>query len=76
MINKHEISWKESAKNMLKAELQWRGISYDQLVTKLQAIGVDENYNSVNTKINRGSFSFIFVLQCLTAIGANEIRLN
>ena len=76
MINTQEIAWKNSAKNMLKAELQLRGISYEQLVIKLQALGVDESYNSVNTKINRGSFSFIFVLQCLTAIGANEIRLN
>ncbi len=46
------------------------------LVAKLKAIGVDENYNSVNTKLNRGSFSFAFALQCFKAVDAKEIRLN
>ncbi|MDP1774692.1 MAG: DUF6471 domain-containing protein [Methylobacter sp.] len=71
-----EDEWKEHAKNMLKAELKRRGIDYEMLVTKLKAIGVDENYNSINTKLNRGSFSFVFALQCFKAIDAKEIRLN
>lgn len=68
--------WKKNAKNMLKAELKRRGIDYELLVTKLKAIGVDENYNSVNTKLNRGSFSFVFALQCFKAMDAKEIRLD
>ena len=68
--------WKAHAKNLLKAELTRRGIGYDMLVAKLRAIGVDENYNSVNTKLNRGSFSFAFALQCMKAIEAKEIRLD
>lgn len=71
-----EEEWKKHAKNMLKAELTRRGISYDMLVAKLNAIGVDENYNSVNTKLNRGAFSFVFALQCFNAMGAKEIRLD
>ena len=71
-----EEDWKRNAKNMLKAELTRRGISYESLVKKLQAIGVDENYNSINTKLNRGSFSFVFALQCFKAIDAKEIRLD
>lgn len=68
--------WKKHAKNMLKSELTRRGIDYEELVVKLSVIGVDENYNSINTKLNRGSFSFVFALQCLKAIGAKEIRLD
>lgn len=71
-----EDEWKKLAKNMLKAELARRGISYEMLVTKLKAMGVDENYNSVNTKLNRGTFSFVFALQCFKAIDAKEIRLD
>lgn len=37
---------KQQAKNRLKAELGRK------------EIGVDESYTSVNTKLNRGSFSF------------------
>lgn len=71
-----EEDWKKHAKNMLKAELKRRGIDYEMLVAKLKAIGVDENYNSVNTKLNRGSFSFVFALQCFKAMGVKEIRLD
>lgn len=71
-----EEDWKKHAKNMLKAELKRRGIDYEMLVAKLKAIGVDENYNSVNTKLNRGSFSFVFALQCFKAMDAKEIRLD
>jgi hypothetical protein len=39
-------------------------------------MGVEENYNTVNTKLNRGSFSFVFALQCFKAIDAKEIRLD
>lgn len=71
-----EEEWKRLAKNMLKAELARRGVSYEMLVAKLKAVGVDENYNSVNTKLNRGTFSFVFALQCFKAIDAKEIRLD
>lgn len=76
VTNMDEDEWKKLAKNMLKAELARRGISYEMLVTKLKAMGVDENYNSVNTKLNRGTFSFVFALQCFKAIDAKEIRLD
>ncbi|MBN6739788.1 hypothetical protein JKG47_04430 [Acidithiobacillus sp. MC6.1] len=72
----NDDEWKKHAKNMLKAELARRGISYEMLVSKLQAIGVDENYNSVNTKLNRGAFSFVFALQCFKVMDAKEIRLD
>jgi hypothetical protein len=68
--------WKASAKNILKAELKRKGVDYDTLAERLNELGVEENYNSINTKINRGTFTFQFFLQCMEAIGANEIRLH
>ena len=68
--------WKASAKNILKAELARKGVDYETLAQKLQAIGVDESYNSINTKINRGAFTFSFFLQCMEAIGVNNVRLG
>lgn len=76
VLKMDEEAWKMNAKNMLKAELKRRGVSYEALIAKLKAMGVDENYNSVNTKLNRGSFSFVFALQCFKAIDAKEIRLD
>ena len=68
--------WKRNAKNILKAELTRLGVSYDMLVVKLNAIGVEENYNTVNTKINRGSFSFIFFVQCMKALEIKLVRFD
>ncbi|WMJ09670.1 DUF6471 domain-containing protein [Nitrosomonas sp. sh817] len=68
--------WKANAKNILKSELARKGVDYETLATKLKELGIEENYNSINTKINRGSFTFQFFLQCMKAIGVNEIRIN
>ena len=71
-----ENEWTEHAKNLLKAELQRRGISYKSLADKLKADGINETYNSINNKMSRGTFSFVFALQCFKVIGAEEIRVS
>ena len=63
------------AANLLKAELKRKGVTYAQLVEKLAAIGVDEKEVNIRNKLSRGKFTAAFMLQCLSAIGASEIRL-
>ena len=67
--------WKVIAKNTLKAELARKGVDYETLATKLKELGIDESYNSINTKINRGTFTFQFFLQCMKAISVDNVRL-
>ena len=69
------VEYETQAKNLLKAELRRRGITYAGLAQKLAAIGVVENERNLNNKISRGGFTAAFLLQCLTAIGADSIRL-
>lgn len=69
-------NWQKIASNILKAEITRRGISYDQLQQKLAQIGVQETSNSINVKINRGTFSFVFFLQTMKAIGAKTLRIE
>lgn len=64
------------AKNLLKGELKRRGVTYAQLAEKLAAIGVPENERNLNNKISRGGFSAAFLLQCLKAIGCQDLRLS
>ena len=68
--------WAALAKNTLKAELARKGVDYETLVVKLSDIGVEESYNSVNTKINRGSFPFQFFLQCMKALGVKLVKIE
>lgn len=43
--------------------------------SKLAAIGVEEKEVNIRNKLARGKFTAAFLLQCLTAIGATEVRL-
>lgn len=64
------------AKNLLKAELKRKGVTYAQLAEKLAEIGIHENERNLNNKISRGGFSAAFLLQCLDVIEAKEILLR
>ena len=53
-----------------------RGITYDDLVERLGAIGVRDTAVNLRNKVARGRFSAMFLVQCLTAIDARVLRLN
>ena len=53
-----------------------RHYSYKDLVEKLAAIGIRETEANLRNKISRGGFTGAFLLQCLTALGVREIRLD
>jgi hypothetical protein len=63
-------------KNLLKAELKRRGVSYAALAAKLTELGVPESERNLNNKISRGGFTAAFLLQCMTVIGAHVVRLH
>lgn len=67
--------WKQYAAQAIKAELAKAGVGYEDLIQRLHAIGVDESYKGIASKINRGTFSFLFFAQCMKALGKTEIRL-
>ena len=76
MAKANETEWQARAKNLLKAELKRKGVSYAQLVERLAPIGVEETERNIANKISRGGFTAVFFLQCLEAIGAEELRLK
>lgn len=63
-------------KNILKAELKRRGVSYRDLAEKLTEMGTPDSERNLANKIARGTFTAAFFVQCLSAIGAREIRLD
>lgn len=68
--------WEDRIKGLLKAELKKRAISYAQLVGKLADIGVIDSEPNIRNKLSRGKFTAVFLIQCLSAIGADALRLN
>ena len=68
--------WEERAANLLKAEIKKRGMTYQQLVDKLGDLGVSENERNLRNKLSRGKFTAAFLLQCLSALGSESLRLS
>ena len=68
--------WAETAKALLKAELKRRNVGYRELAEKLTAMGFAETERNIANKISRGGFTAAFLLQCLSAIGAKEVRIE
>jgi hypothetical protein len=67
--------WETKAANILKAELKRKGVTYSGLVDKLAEIGVEEKEVNIRNKLSRGKFTAAFFLQCLSAIGVNDLKL-
>ena len=73
---KEQSDWENQVKGLLKSELKKRGITYAQLVEKLEAIGVTESEPNIRNKLARGKFTAVFLVQCLTAIGCATFSLS
>lgn len=69
------MTWDTDARLLLKAEIVRRGVTYDRLAKRLQAIGVAETTRSIANKMSRGTFSFVFFLQCMRALSADSVTI-
>jgi hypothetical protein len=68
--------WQDRTRGLLRAELARRNISNRRLVELLAEIGVKENEKNVSNKLVRGTFTGVFMVQCLDAIGCRVLRLR
>lgn len=68
--------WHKRATTTLKTALAMQDVSYKDLSRRLAAFGEDEPEKTLSNKINRGSFSFLFFMKCLYALGQREFRLE
>jgi hypothetical protein len=68
--------WQAQAKGIIRGELKRRNLSYKDLADRLQQIGVRDTEKNVVNKIARGGFTAVFFLQCMEAIGVQNIHLN
>jgi hypothetical protein len=69
-------NWQAQVKGLLKAELKRRNLSYADLAKKLAAVGVKDTERNISNKISRGTFTAVFFVQCMEAIGCKTIHLE
>lgn len=68
--------WQKLATTTIKVELTKANLGYEELVQRLAAMGIKESYTGIAAKINRGTFSFMFFMQCMKAINKNQITVE
>ena len=73
---KTTADWKAEAKQLIRAELKRRDLSYADLANRMETIGLKVNDRTLANKIASGGFSAVFFLQCMEAIGVQNILLN
>jgi len=69
----HELA--ERTKRFIKAELKRADLTYEQLAHRLREMGHDETKVSVANKLSRGTFSAMFFVAVLKAIGREQVDL-
>jgi Domain of unknown function (DUF6471) len=70
------LSWEERAARFLKAELKRADVTYEELAQRLKKQGQSETKASIANKLSRGTFSAVFFLATLTALGLEDVRLE
>lgn len=70
------VDWSRYASGLIKASLKRRDMTYADLVEALGRQGVKESEANLRNKLSRGSFTAVFMLQCLAAIGVSYIDIS
>jgi 3-mercaptopyruvate sulfurtransferase SseA len=73
---KGTADWKAQAKQLIRAELKRRDLSYADLAERMGAIGLKVNDRTLANKISSGGFSAMFFLQCMEAMGVKNLSLD
>ena len=76
-MTKPKPEWPDRLKRFLKAELKRHDVSYGELAKRLKATGFEtETEASVANKVARGTFTAIFFLAALEAIGCETVNVG
>lgn len=70
-----EKAWEELAKNILRGQMMANGVSYATLAERLATFGITDNELNLRNKVSRGRFTAVFLMQCLTVLGADWVKV-
>ena len=73
MTEEDGVQW---VRGTIRAVMVKRRITFAELAKRLRDIGLDENERALRNKVARGTFSAVFFVQCLEAIGLDSLKLD
>lgn len=65
-----KTNWREIVSRMVKAEMQKRGLKYEDLRVLLEEGGTNLNHSNLKNKVNRGIMGADLFLQIMLVMGA------
>jgi len=68
-------AWNATATRLLRVEMARRDVTFKELSRRLARFGVALENAQLSNKVNRGTFSLVFFLQCMQALDI-EVRLT
>lgn len=68
--------WATACSRLLKAEIARTDITLAKLAKRLQRMGVEETETTLKNKLYRGTFSMVFFVQCMRALGQGPVDVN
>ncbi len=68
--------WEAKARGIIRGEMARQDVTYSQLVERLESIDVKEDERNLRNKVSRGKFTAAFLLQCMRALGTEQLRLG
>ena len=71
-----DFDWQDAASRLVRAEIVREGLTVRELVARLQGLGIVETEASVKNKLSRGTFSTVFLIQALQALGHSTVDLS
>ena len=75
-MTRSEADWQIAVTKFVKDEMKKAGVTYVEMVHRLEAHGFKETEASLTMKLKRGAFAATFFLACLAALELNGVRLE
>ena len=70
------FDWATACSRLIKAELAREDVTLAKLAKRLSRLGVVETETTLKNKLYRGTFSTVFFLQCMRALGKASVDIN
>lgn len=71
-----EDEWQARASAFVKAKMKECGVTYVELIKRLEKYGFKETEASITMKLKRGTFAATFLLATLAALELEGMRLE
>lgn len=70
------VDWPTACARLLKAEIARADITLARLARRLNRLGIEETEVSLKNKLYRGTFSMVFFVQCMRALGHAQVDVS